>query len=280
MIYGYEPILPIHDVVFKEIFWNKEYPEVLISFINSILKRDSPITSIELGNTEFIAESNGKHSIRLDVVGKTSNNEILNIILHKCEDSFIKDSNMKKTYNDDTYKMYLYYWSKLYSEQLPAEQRCQELNPVITINILDFNLFDDKVCNRRFILRNPKTNEDYLKMMEIHFVELKKRQYIEDNDALFAWAEFLKSPNSKSLISKNPIIDIVLTAKEIFNKTLEDPIQREKIRLVDKTEMDNISSIASAYDKGFAEGLEKGKEERLKKEKQKKEKESALNMKK
>ena len=90
MICEDESILLTNDVTFKQIFWNKEYPNVLISFINSILKRDNPITSIELGNTEFISESNGKHSIRLDVVGKTSNNEILNIkiqgendILHK-----------------------------------------------------------------------------------------------------------------------------------------------------------------------------------------------------
>lgn len=48
MIYEDESILPTNDLMFKRIFWNKEYSNVLISFINSILKRNSPITSIEL----------------------------------------------------------------------------------------------------------------------------------------------------------------------------------------------------------------------------------------
>lgn len=244
-MFAREDILPTNDVAFKQIFWNEEYPEVLISFINSILKRNDPITSIKLGNTEVISESNGKHSIRLDVVGTTSNNEILNI-------------EMQKNNNDNMLKRSLYYWAKLYASQLPEGEKYKTLNPVITINILDFNLFKDKVCNRSFILKNTKTNEEYLKMLEIHFVELKKRQYLDDNDELFAWAEFLKSPSSKSLISKNPVIDVVLTAKEIFNKTIADPIQLERIRLNEKEEMDNRAFLACAHDDGVAEGLAKG----------------------
>ena len=50
---GYESILPTNDVMFKIIFWNQEYPDVLISFINAILKRDNPITSVELLNTDI-----------------------------------------------------------------------------------------------------------------------------------------------------------------------------------------------------------------------------------
>lgn len=239
-----ENILPTNDVAFKQIFWNKEYPEVLISFINAVLKRDAPITSVQLGNTELIPESNGKHSVRLDLVGKTSNNEILNI-------------EMQKNNNDNMLKRSLYYWSKLYAAQLPEGEQYKELNPVITINILDFDLFDDNVCNRSFILKNTKTNEEYMNlthMLEIHFVELRKRQYLDDNDELFAWAEFLKSPNSKSLISKNPVIDVVLTAKEIFNKTIADPTQRLIIQSLEKEEMDKKSAIAYAHDDGVAEG--------------------------
>ena len=61
----------------------------------------------------------------------------------------------------------------------------------------------------------------------MHFVELRKWKNINDNEELFAWVEFLRSPSSKSLVSKNPIMDIVLIAKEIFNKVIADPIQKE-----------------------------------------------------
>ena len=51
MLYNDESILPTNDLMFKTIFWNKDYPDILISFINSILKRKDPIKSVELVNT-------------------------------------------------------------------------------------------------------------------------------------------------------------------------------------------------------------------------------------
>ena len=60
--------------------WNKDYPNVLISFINAILKRRDPITSVDLISTEMDDEFIGEHGIRLDLLAKTSNNEILNIV--------------------------------------------------------------------------------------------------------------------------------------------------------------------------------------------------------
>ena len=129
---------------------------MLISFINSILKRKDPIKSVELVNTgvrstvEQYAEQLdtqfiGKHGIRLDLVATTSSNEILNIEMQKknndalCEqiDSTLVETNM--------YKRSLFYWAKIYYSQLKKGQKYKELCPVIAINILDFNLFKDNV---------------------------------------------------------------------------------------------------------------------------------------
>ena len=59
---------------------NKEYPNILISFINSILKWDNPITSVELISTEMDMDDEfiEEHGIRLDLFGKTYTGEILN----------------------------------------------------------------------------------------------------------------------------------------------------------------------------------------------------------
>ena len=248
MIYEDESILPTNDLMFKRIFWNKEYPNVLISFINSILKRNSPITSVELISTEMDDEFIGEHGIRLDLVGKTDNNEVLNI-------------EMQKRNNDEMYKRSLFYWSKLYSSQLKKGQKYKELCPVITINILDFNLFKDTRCNRNFILKDEKTNEEYMRMIEIHFVELNKREYMDQNDELWAWAEFLKAPNSNCLKSRKEELEAIFDAKEIFDKAIADPVQKEQMRLLDKKQFDDLSSIAKAHDDGLIEGLEKGRTE-------------------
>ena len=232
-VYDYGTILPTNDLIFKRIFWNKEHPDILISFINSVLKRTDPISSVELISTEMDDEFIVEHGIRLDLVAKTSNNEILNI-------------EMQKKNDDDMYKRSLYYWSKLYSSQLRKGQRYKDLRPVITINILDFTLFDDNRCHRNFILKDAKSNEEGLKMLDMHFIELKKRKYMDQNDDLWAWAEFLKAPNSETLREKTDKMRPIVDAKEIFDRTIADPIQQEKIRLLLKTQLDNQSSIAKA----------------------------------
>ena len=160
-----ESILPTNDVMFKIIFWNQEYPDVLISFINAILKRDNPITSIELLNTEIHNEFIGEHGVRLDLAARTSNGELLNI-------------EMQKKNEDDIYKRSLYYWASLYYTQLKKGQKYKALHPAITINVLDFNLFDDKRSNRKFILKDEKTNEEYLvfckdSKIQIYIVDTK-----------------------------------------------------------------------------------------------------------
>ncbi len=245
-LYDGETILPINDLMFKRIFWNKEHPNILISFINAVLKRKDPITSVELISTEMDDEFIGEHGIRLDLIAKTSTDELLNI-------------EMQKKNDDDMYKRSLYYWSKLYASQLKKGQKYSELHPVIAINIIDFTLFKDEQCHRNFVLKNAKTNEEWLRMLEIHFVELKKRQYMDQNDDLWAWAEFLKVPNSETLSEKKEEIQPIVDAKRIFDTAVADPKERDKMRLLEKTQRDNLSAInESELNRVKKEGLAEG----------------------
>ena len=165
---------------------------------------------------------------------------------------------MQKKNNDDMYKRSLFYWAKLYSSQLKQGQYYRELHPVIAINILDFILFkNDNDCHRSFVLKNIRTNEEYLRMLEIHFVELSKRKYMDQNDELWAWTEFLKAPNSSHLYSIQNEVESIANAKYIFDKAISSSIEREKIRLLEKTQMDNLSAIATAKEEGLAEGEHK-----------------------
>ena len=122
-------------------------------------------------NTELDNTFIGEHGIRLDLIAKTSTGELLNV-------------EMQKKNNDNIYKRSLFYLAKIYYSQLTKGQEYKKLCPVIVINILDFNLFNDNRCNRNFVLKDEKTNEEYLRMIEMHFVELNKRKYMDQNDAL------------------------------------------------------------------------------------------------
>ena len=115
---------------------NKEYPDVLISFINAILKRNNPITSVELLNTEVHNEFIGEHGIRLDLVGKISDSEVINIEIQKRNNDVLRQQIGSSSEETNIYKRSLYYWSSLYYTQLKKGQKYRTLHPAITINIL------------------------------------------------------------------------------------------------------------------------------------------------
>ena len=76
---------------------------------------------------------------------------------------------------------------------------------------------------------------------------------MDQNDELWAWAEFLKAPNSLNLESIQEEIVSISNAKKIFNRTNSNSVEREKMRLLEKTQMDNLSAIATARDEGKEE---------------------------
>ena len=98
-LYSNEIILPTNDLMFKRIFWSKEHPEILISFLNAVLKREDPIKSVDLLNTEIDDQFVGKHGIRLDLLGITKKGELLNI-------------EMQNSNNNNMFKRSLYYFVK------------------------------------------------------------------------------------------------------------------------------------------------------------------------
>ena len=81
---------------------------------------------------------------------------------------------------------------------------------------------------------------------------------MDQNDELWAWVEFLKAPNSLNLESIQEEIVSISNAKKIFNRTNSNSVEREKMRLLEKTQMDNLSAIATARDDGRKEGKEEG----------------------
>ena len=98
---------------------------------------------------------------------------------------------------------------------------------------------------------------------------------MDQNDELWAWVEFLKAPNSLNLESIQEEIVSISNAKKIFNRTNSNSVEREKMRLLEKTQMDNLSAIATARD----DGRKEGKEEGLAEGKLENQKQIAMNMK-
>ena len=122
-------VKPLNDFIFKKVFGEKGNEDILISFINAVLKRTSRqiITEIEIVNNKELSKDviNDKTGI-IDVRAKTSKGENIDI-----EVQLTNQGNMDKRT--------LFYWGKMYIENIKKGEDYTALEKVITINILDFD---------------------------------------------------------------------------------------------------------------------------------------------
>ncbi len=123
---------PKLDLVFKKIFGNVNNIDLLTDFLASVL--DVPTDSIqkvEIIDNEIIPDTIEKKFSRLDLLILV-NNEYVNIEIQV------------NNYNDK--ERTLFYWAKVYTNQLGKGEDYISLQDTIAINIVDFKLFNCLEC--------------------------------------------------------------------------------------------------------------------------------------
>ena len=244
---------PKMDFVFKNIFGSEKHPNILISFLNATLKPKDLITEVEIKNTDLNKGYIEDKFSRLDVKATTSNNEIINIEIQ-----------LKNEYN--MIKRSLFYWSKLYSEQLNEGEDYSVLKRTICINILNFKYLKTRKFHSGYRLKEIYSNEELTDVAEIHFIEIPKlEEGTDEKDMLVAWIEFLKNPESEKVRSLEMSIDEIREAKDELIRMSNDDTQRELYEMRAKTIKDKISALNEAERKGIKKGRQEGIKEGLQK---------------
>ena len=240
---------PKIDFVFKKIFGSEEHPEILISFLNAVLKPKKPIVSVEIKNSDLEKEYIEDKFSRLDVKALTSNKEIINIEIQ-----------LKNEYN--MIQRSLYYWSKLYEEQLSEGDRYDKLSRTVCINILDFKYLKNDRFHNGYRLKEIETNEELTDLQEIHFIEIPKLKRFESTeeivDLLEGWVEFLRDPESEVIRKLEMSNKEIREAKDELYRLSRNSKERELYYLREKSLRDEISALANAKEKGLKEGLKQG----------------------
>ena len=240
---------PKIDFVFKKIFGSEEHPEILISFLNAVLKPKKPIVSVEIKNSDLEKEYIEDKFSRLDVKALTSNKEIINIEIQ-----------LKNEYN--MIQRNLYYWSKLYEEQLSEGDRYDKLSRTVCINILDFKYLKNDRFHNGYRLKEIETNEELTNLQEIHFIEIPKLKRFESTeeivDLLEGWVEFLRDPESEVIRKLEMSNKEIREAKDELYRLSRNSKERELYYLREKSLRDEISALANAKEKGLKEGLKQG----------------------
>ena len=252
-------ISPRIDLVFKKIFGVEENKDLLIALINSIVSEEDQVAEITLLNPyntkNFLKE---KGSI-LDIKAKGLDGAYFNIEIQITDEG-------------DYDKRALYYWAKLYTEQLEVGNEYRNLCKVIGIHILNFFSIPDSASYlNRFHVANSETGIQYFKNLELYTVELKKFEGLESKglpelmskikSALDMWVAFLTRHelfNRKNLpsIPQKAQLDKALNVLEVMNFT---PDERDAYEGRLKWFRTEAGALRLAEEKGIEKGRQEGK---------------------
>ncbi len=240
---------PKVDFVFKKLFGNEHYPNILIAFLNAVLEADDPITSVQLKETTFERDSLEDKQSRLDIYALTNKDEQINIEIQ-----------VRNEYN--IVKRSLYYWAEMHNKSLKRSEPYSALKRTICINLINFNYLPNEHFHSVYQIREDKTNHLLDSSFEMHFIELKKmkKQTVDFSNytKLESWVEFINHPESEVIMKFEEIEPALAAAKAELTRLSADPALRDEYEFREKELRDKISSYDHALTQGYQQGHELG----------------------
>ena len=256
-----ERISPRVDIAFKKIFGVEENKDLLISLINSIVGEEDQVVEVTLLNPYNPKNFRQDKLSILDIKAKGEDGKRFNIEIQISDEA-------------DYDKRALYYWAKLYTEQLKVAEDYSLLSKAIGIHILNFTSIPDvDKYHNVFHITEKESGLLYFRDLELHTIELKKfsqdaREELNEmvarvKSSLDMWLAFLTRHD--------------LLNKEHLPPTLDDPALKKALDVLDV--MNFAPEEREAYEehlkwlrieantlkkyeaKGFAEGKAEGKAE-------------------
>ena len=246
-------INPRVDLAFKKIFGVEENKDLLISLINSIVDREDQVVDVTLLNPYNQKNFKQDKLSILDIKAEGSNGKKFNIEIQITDEA-------------DYNKRALYYWAKLYTDQLKESEDYSNLNKVIGIHILNFTSIPKvEKYHNVFHITEKETGQLYFKDLELHTIELKKftdqlgkheEIITKIQGSLDMWSTFLTRHellNKENLSKKlgNPELKKAMHVLEVMNFTEEE---REAYEDHLKWLRIETNSLKKAEDKGRQEG--------------------------
>lgn len=259
-------ISPRVDIAFKKIFGVEENKDLLISLINSIVSNEDQVSDITLLNP-YNAQSFSRDKLSiLDIKARGLDGKRFNIEIQISDEA-------------DYDKRALYYWAKLYTEQLEVAEDYSTLSKAIGIHILNFISIPevDKYHNV-FHITEKESGEAYFKDLELHTIELKKftkdsSEQLSDvvakvKSSLDMWLAFLTrhdllNPDNLPQNLDDTSIKKALTVLGVMNFSSNERDAYEDHLKWLRIEANTLKKAEEkGIEKGIETGIEKGKAER------------------
>ena len=250
-------INPRIDIAFKKIFGTESNKDLLISLINSIVGKEDQVVGVTLLNPYNQKNFKGDKLSILDIKAEGSNGKKFNIEIQITDEA-------------DYDKRALYYWAKLYTDQIKESEGFTKLEKVIGIHILNFiSILESQKYHNAFHVTEKETGLHSFKELELHTIELKKftdRLKEFENigskikTALDLWTAFLTRNDLLSTAKLPQFLNDVPVKKAIevlnvMNFTVEE---RETYENRLKFLRIEASGLKKARQEGHQEGFKEG----------------------
>ena len=240
------------DIIFKRVFGDKKNKNIIIGFLSDILEiprkniKEVYIDNVELP-PEYLGEKFSRLDLKLEVQDvNDSENKIINIEMQV---------NSEPAFKERT----LYYWSKMYSEELKSSEEYDSLKKTICINIINFNLFESLEYQSHFQILEKDRQELLTDKFSIYFFELKKVKKSQKGKPVEDWLNLINAEKKEELmaleLSTNipEVKDVIVKVRELSSD--------EKLRRLAYYREKRLHDEANAINGSKKEGIKIGRAE-------------------
>ena len=240
---------PLNDYLFYKVFGVPGAEKQLLGFLNAVLGRSGKkiINSVEIMENNSIAADiiSGKSCV-LDVRAILEDGTKVNI-----------EVQLRNEHNMD--RRSLFYWSRMYSENVKKGHEYHKFPDAIAINIVDFDFPADGSFHSCFHLREDAQPELILtSALEIHFINMVRWRKIKNKDIcnpLHRWLVWFDETSPPELIEEVVRMDVaIMTAEDEKLYFSQDENERDLYRRRLLATMDYNSGMNYAREEGIREG--------------------------
>lgn len=237
---------PKIDVVFHALL-KKGNEGIAKSIIKATTKEK--IETVEIDNDRHLVGKYAEEKLGIvDLKAKLDNGTICDIEIQLAD-------------NKDTAERFLFYWSRIYSSQLAKGDNYGQLNKVIGIIIIDYELQKTKEVKRlstKWKIKEVSTGKEIelTDVLELHIIEIPKAKKIlqeEPDNELAQWVMFINNPNESEvsrIMEENKEIEEAMSELEKLSKDRE---LRRVAELREKAIRDEKNGLRHAREEGIEE---------------------------
>ena len=242
-----KPFNALNDCFVRYFFTDKGGEKVLLDFINAVMISADMKTfkAVEILNPFNLKKNYNDKETIVDVKCITKNGTVVIIEVQLSGNSRFPER-------------ILYYWSANYSKLLKKGEEYEDLTPVISINLLNFNLNkNDKNVHSCYMIYDTKNKRLLTDHLQIHIIELKKFKF-KNNDLkkdLKNWLGFFTTNNMEEymseIVKEKPIME---EAHKRYNNFIRSRLMMSEYEKKEIYQYDKQIMLKDERRKGIKEG--------------------------